>query len=143
MYRALTNNVPVYRSSLYKTPHSSSRNNYLQFSRPRTDLLKTSIAFSDACFGMVCQYTSDHVTHSIPSSETSVSTVTQSYKVACDIFLLCRPVLAIQVPVSSFITSLINELLLLSHSEQILLVRLSNRLKQFHSVPTNVQKHRN
>ena len=28
MYRALTNNAPVYISSLYKAPHSSSRNNY-------------------------------------------------------------------------------------------------------------------
>ena len=46
-----------------------------------------------------------------------VSILTKPYKTACDprlpIVLLCRPVLAIQMPVSSFITSLISELLLL------------------------------
>ena len=48
MYRALTNNAPVYISSLYKAPHSSFRNNYLQSPKPRTDLSKTSIALSGA-----------------------------------------------------------------------------------------------
>ena len=120
MYRALTNNAPVYRSSLYKAPHSSSRNNYLQLSRPRTDLLKTSIAFSDACFGMVCQYTSDHVTHSTPSSETSVSTVTQCYKVAVIFYLFayCLSYLAISrvCKVFSFFHSSFFPLLLLHFS---------------------------
>ena len=41
MYRALTNNAPVYISSLYKAPHSSSRNNYLQLPKPRIDLFKS------------------------------------------------------------------------------------------------------
>ena len=50
MYRALTNNVPVYISSLYKAPHSSSRNNYLQLPKPSTDLLETSMVFSGALF---------------------------------------------------------------------------------------------
>ena len=50
MYRALTNSAPVYISSLYKAPHSSSRNNYLQLPRPRIDLFKTSMAFSGALF---------------------------------------------------------------------------------------------
>ena len=45
-----TNNAPVYISSLYKAPHSSSRNNYLQLPKPRIDLFKTSIAFSGALF---------------------------------------------------------------------------------------------
>ena len=48
MYRALTNNAPVYISTLYKALHSSSRNNYLQLSKPRIDLFKTSMAFSGA-----------------------------------------------------------------------------------------------
>ena len=50
MYRALTNNAPVYTSSFDIAPHSSSRNKYLQLPKPRTDLFKTSIAFSDALF---------------------------------------------------------------------------------------------
>ena len=50
MYRALTNSAPVYISSLYKAPHSSSRNNYLQLPKPRIDLFKTSMAFSGALF---------------------------------------------------------------------------------------------
>ena len=50
MYRALTNNAPVYISSLYKAPHSSSRNNYLQLPKPRIDLFKTSMAFPGALF---------------------------------------------------------------------------------------------
>ena len=50
MHRELTNNAPVYISSLYKTPHSSSRNNYLQLPKPKIDLFKTSIAFSGALF---------------------------------------------------------------------------------------------
>ena len=50
MHMALTNNAPVYISSLHKAPHSSSRNNYLQLPRPRTDLFKTSMAFSGALF---------------------------------------------------------------------------------------------
>ena len=50
MYRALTNSAPVYISSLYKAPHSSSRNNYLQLPKPRIDLSKTSMAFSGALF---------------------------------------------------------------------------------------------
>ena len=49
-YRALTNNAPVYISSLYKAPDSNSRNNYLQLSKPRIDLFKTSMAFSGALF---------------------------------------------------------------------------------------------
>ena len=81
-YRALTNNAPVYISSLYKAPHSSSRNNYLQLPKPRIDLFKTSMAFWVPCFGIVFQCTSDHVTHSAPSRETSVSTLTQPYKTA-------------------------------------------------------------
>ena len=43
MYRALTNSASVYISSLYKAPHSSSRNNYLQLPKPRIDLFKTSM----------------------------------------------------------------------------------------------------
>ena len=58
MYRALTNSAPVYISSWYKAPHSSSRNNYLQLPKPRIDLFKTSITISWALF----QCTSDHVT---------------------------------------------------------------------------------
>ena len=50
MYRALTNSAPVYISSLYKAPHSSSRNNYLQLPKPRIDFFKTSMAFSGALF---------------------------------------------------------------------------------------------
>ena len=50
MYRALTNSAPVYISNLYKAPHSSSRNNYLQLPKPRIDLLKTSMVFSGALF---------------------------------------------------------------------------------------------
>ena len=46
MYRALNNKAPVYMSGLYTAPRSSSRNNHLQFPRPRTDLFKTSIAVS-------------------------------------------------------------------------------------------------
>ena len=49
-YRALTNNAPVYTSSLYRAPHSSSRNNYLHSPRPRIDLFKTSIVFPGALF---------------------------------------------------------------------------------------------
>ena len=50
MYRAFTNNASVYISSLYKAPHSSSRNNYLQLPKPRIELFKTSMAFSGALF---------------------------------------------------------------------------------------------
>ena len=50
MYRALTNSAPVYIPSLYKAPHSSSRNNYLHLPKPRIDLFKTSMAFSGALF---------------------------------------------------------------------------------------------
>ena len=50
VYRALTNSAPVYISSLYKAPHSSSRNNYLQLPKPGIDLFKTSMAFSGALF---------------------------------------------------------------------------------------------
>ena len=51
MYRALTNSALVRKlSSLYKAPHSSSRNNYLQLPKPRIDLFKTSMAFSGALF---------------------------------------------------------------------------------------------
>ena len=50
MYRALTNSAPVYISSLYKAPHSSSRNNYLQLPKPRIDLFKTSMIFSGTLF---------------------------------------------------------------------------------------------
>ena len=75
MCRALTNNAPVYISSLYKVPHSSSRNNCFQLPKPKLDLFKTSIAFLVPCFGIVFLCTSDHVTHSAPSSDTSVSTL--------------------------------------------------------------------
>ena len=78
MHKALTYNAPVYISSLYKAPHSSSRNNYLQLPKPRIDLFKTSITISSALF----QCTSDRVTHSA-SSETSVNTLTQPYKTVC------------------------------------------------------------
>ena len=53
------------------------------------------------CFGIVFQCTSDHVTHSAPSRETSVSTLTQPHKTAypppppTPLIWLCRPVLAI------------------------------------------------
>ena len=50
MYRALINNAPVYISSLYKSPHSSSRNNYLHLTKPRVDFFKTNMAFSGALF---------------------------------------------------------------------------------------------
>ena len=50
MHMALTNNAPVYISSLHKAPHSSSRNNYLQLPKPRVDLFKASTAFSGALF---------------------------------------------------------------------------------------------
>ena len=50
MYRALTNNAPVYVSSLYKAPHSSSRNNYLQLPKRRINLFKTKTVFSGALF---------------------------------------------------------------------------------------------
>ena len=62
MCRALTNNAPVYISSLYKAPHSSSRNNYLQLPKPRTDLFRTSIAFSGALFWNNLPVNLDHVT---------------------------------------------------------------------------------
>ena len=42
MHRALTNSAPVYILSLYKAP--------LQLPKPRTDLFKTSLAFSGALF---------------------------------------------------------------------------------------------
>ena len=48
MYRALTNSAPVYISSFYKAPHSSSRNNYFHLPMPRRDLFKTSVAFCGA-----------------------------------------------------------------------------------------------
>ena len=50
MYKALTNNAPVYISSLYDASHSSSKNNYLQLPKPKIDLFKTNIAFSGALF---------------------------------------------------------------------------------------------
>ena len=50
MHMALTNNAPVYISSLHKAPHSSSRNNYLQLPKSRVDLFKASRAFSGALF---------------------------------------------------------------------------------------------
>ena len=50
MYKQLTNNAPVYISSLCEASHTSSRNNYLQLPKPRIDLFKTSMAFSGALF---------------------------------------------------------------------------------------------
>ena len=70
------------------------------------------------CFGIVFQCASDHVTHSAPSRETSVSTLTQPHKTAYTpppppSFDSVDQCLLLQMPVSSFITSLKSVLLLL------------------------------
>ena len=65
---------------------------------------KQAWPFRVPCCGIVFQCTSDHVTHSAPSRETSVSTLTQPHNTAYPppppppIILLCRLVLAIQMP---------------------------------------------